>query len=139
MDQPTSTPAPADFDFDAFEDVSTAVLRIKTPDGLPTAMSITLAGPEHPERKKRGFVRQRKFRQEFAKLGKMPVSDPADDYDDETDELVANTLGWEGARVPYSAQAARALYVDPKRQWLRAQVAAALNERDRFTRSSAAS
>jgi hypothetical protein len=42
--------------------------------------------------------------------------------------LVANTIGWEGAAVPYSPQAALALYSDPKRQWLRSQVRAALDE-----------
>jgi hypothetical protein len=130
--------ATAPFDFDAFEDVPTTDLRIKDPNGLPTAMLITLAGPEHPDRKRRQFVRQRKFRAEFAKAGKMPVTDPSDDYDDETDELVACTLGWVGAAVPYSPSAARTLYADPKRQWLRVQVKAALDERDRFTRSSAA-
>jgi len=125
------------FDFNAIEDVPTAALRIKDRDGMSTPMVITLAGPEHPERKRRQFVRQRKFRAEFAKTGRMPVTDPAEDYDEETDELVANTLGWEGAAVPFTPAAARALYNDPKRQWLRAQVRVALDERDRFTRSSA--
>jgi hypothetical protein len=39
--------------------------------------------------------------------------------------------------VPYSAAAARALYTDPARVWLREQVATALEEREAFTRRSA--
>lgn len=130
MDQPT-------FDFETIEDTTTGEHRVKAPSGEPTAMVITLAGPEHPERKRRLMAKQRRLRAQLAKTGKMPVSDPADDEADEIDELVACTLGWLGAAVPYSPAAARALYSDPKRRWLRDQVAAALQERELFTRASA--
>ena len=35
--------------------------------------------------------------------------------------LVACTIGWTGAEPAFSKQAARAVYVDPKRRWLRDQ------------------
>ena len=54
------------------------------------------------------------------------MSDPEDDEADQVDMLVSCTLGWTGAAVPFSPQAARALYTDPKRRWLRDQVQAAL-------------
>jgi hypothetical protein len=129
-------PAPA-FDFNSIEDVPTGAYRVKDQTGAPTAMVINLAGPEHPERKKRLFARQRRLRAALSKTGKMPISDPADDEADELDDLVSSTLGWDGAAVPYSPQAARSLYGDPKRRWLRDQVVAALQERELFTRSSA--
>lgn len=129
--------APPLFDPTAFEDVPTGTVAIKDPNGAPTSMVITLAGPEHPERKRRMFARQRKLRAQLAKTGRLPMTDPEDDEADEIDDLVAYTLGWEGVATPYSRDAARDLYADPKRQWLRAQVKAALDERERFIRSSA--
>ena len=126
------------FDFTAFEDVSSAEVRIKNPaTGAPTPMAVTIAGPEHPERKRRTFARQRKLRAALAKTGKLPVNDPEDDDAEELEDLIAYTLGWTGAAVTYSPAAVREAYTDPKRRWLRDQVAAALQERERFTRSSA--
>lgn len=131
---------PEVFDFCTVEDVPSAPVRIKNPQtGAPTAMVVTLAGPEHPVRKQRLFARQRRLRSGLAKTGRLPMVDPEDDDADEIDDLVAFTLGWQGAAVPYSADAARALYSDPRRQWLRAQVKAALDEREAFTGSSARS
>lgn len=128
----------AEFDPLAFEDVSTGELRIKDPlTGAPTSMVITLAGPEHADRKRRMYVRQRRARAAMAKTGRLPVSDPEDDAADRLEELVASTLGWTGSAVQYSTDAARRLYGDPKRRWLCDQVQAALEERELFTRSSA--
>lgn len=132
------TDTTAAFDPLAFEDVSTGDLQVKNPlTGAPTGMVITLAGPEHPDRKRRLFNRQRRLRAILAKTQKMPVSDPVDDAADELDELVASTLGWTGAATPYTTDAARALYSDPKRRWLCDQVRQALDERELFMRSSA--
>jgi hypothetical protein len=78
-----------------------------------------LAGPEHPERKRRLHGRQRRLRAVLSKTGKMPVSDPEDDEADELDDLVACTLGWEGGAVPYSPGRARELYADSRLGWLR--------------------
>lgn len=125
------------FDFESFEDVSTGTLHVKTPTGAPTGVQITLAGPEPPDRKRRIFARQRRLRAAIAKTGKLPVADPEDDEADDLDELVACTLGWAGAAVPYSVEAARKLYADPKRRWLRDQVKAALDDRELFTRACA--
>ena len=74
----------------------------------------------------------------LAKTGKLQVGDPEDDAADQLDMLVACTLAWSGAAVPYSPAAARSLYGDKRRTWLRDQVQAALDERELFTRSSAA-
>ena len=130
-------------DLDTFEDVQTAVVVIKNPaTGAPTAASITIIGPEHPTRKKIQMDRSRKLRADFQRTGKVGVSDPLEDIDVQTDFLVACTVGWQGkvqAGVPldYSAEAARTLYTNPKRQWVRAQVVKALDEAERFISSSA--
>lgn len=126
------------FDLEAYEDVTSATVRIKDPTtGAPTPMVVTLAGPEHADRKRLTFARQRRLRAALAKTGKVPVSDPEEDDAEELDMLVACTLGWSGASVPYSPAEARRLYSDPKRRWLRDQVAAALQERELFTRACA--
>lgn len=125
------------FDFESYEDVSTGVLHVKTPTGAPTGMQITLAGPEQPDRKRRIFAKQRRLRSAIAKTGKLPMADPEDDEADDLDELVASTIGWSGAAVPYSPEAARKLYSDPKRRWLRNQVKAALDDMELFTRACA--
>lgn len=124
------------FDVTAYEDVTSADVRIKDPTtGAPTAMVVTLAGPEHADRKRIAFARQRRMRAVLSKTGKVPVSDPEDDEADELDTLVSCTLGWVGSSVAYSRDEARKLYSDPKRRWLRDQVAAALQERELFTRA----
>ena len=126
------------FDIDAYEDVVSADVRIKNPTtGAPTPMTVTLAGPEHPDRKRLTYAKSRRLRATLAKTGKLPTTDPEDDDADELELLVACTLAWTGASVPYSRDAARKLYADPKRRWLRDQVATALNERELFTQASA--
>lgn len=126
------------FDFTAFEDVESAEVRIKDPtSGAPTPMVVTLAGPEHPDRKRLLFAKQRRMRSQLSKTGKVQLNDPEEDEAEELDQLVACTLGWRGAPVAYSRDAARQLYTDPRRRWLRDQVQAALQERELFTRRSA--
>lgn len=135
MDQTTT----ALFDPLGIEDVPSAECTIKDPTtGAPTTMVITLAGPEHPDRKRRMFARQRRVRAEIAQHQRLPVVDPEEEEADEIEELVACTLGWKGAPMPYSPETARDLYANPKRAWLRLQVRAFLDRREAFTRSSAA-
>lgn len=127
------------FDFTAYEDTDSAEVRIKDPKtGTSTAMVVQLAGPEHPSRKRITLQRQRKMRQALSRTGKLPMSDPEEDEADQVDLLVACTLGWTGAAVPFTTKSARDLYEDPKRRWLRDQVQTALDDRELFTRSSAA-
>jgi hypothetical protein len=124
------------FDFTAFEDTTTAEVRIKNPStGAPTPMVVTLAGPEHPDRKRIIFAKQRRMRAVLAKTGQVKMGDPEEDEAEELDLLIACTLGWQGAPVAYSPKAARELYSDPKRRWLRDQVQTALQERELFTRA----
>lgn len=136
MDLATVSAADSVFDFEAIEDVQTAEVRIKDQNGLPTSMIVTLMGPEHPERKRVMMARQRRFRAEWSRTSKLPVVDPTDEYDEETADLVAFTIGWTGAKITFSREAAQRVYTDPKRQWLRVQVKKALDERERFLANS---
>lgn len=134
---PQDTPA-EELDILAFEDADSADLRIKHPvTGAPTAMVVQIAGPEHPLRRRLVLDRQRRLRAHLAKTGNMHISDPEDDAADDLELTVACTLGWRGAAQPYTPAAARALYADPKRRWLRDQVQAGLQDRALFMRSSA--
>lgn len=129
-------------DLNDFEDSSTTQLTLLHPQTkAPTKSTITLAGPEHPARKNLDLARTRKLRNEFNATGKMPTSDPLEDYERETDYLVAATLGWNltqgGKELEFSPAAARTLYTDPKKQWLRAQVRESINKSELFIKASA--
>lgn len=129
-------------DLDAFEDVMVSTLTLTNPKtGTPTASTIDILGPEHPDRKKLAIDRTRKLRTEFQRQGKIVPTDPLEDIEAETDYLVACTQGWSltvgGQALVYTPQAARELYTNPKRQWVRVQVKKALEDADRFISSSA--
>lgn len=132
----------ATLDLDDHEDISTGTLTLVNPSTLaPTTATITLASKEHQSRKQIDMARTRRLRSAFNQTGKMPVSDPVEDIADETEYLVASTLGWNltqgGVALAFSADAARKLYTDPKKHWVRAQVLAALNKSELFIKSSA--
>lgn len=129
------------FDLMGCEDTTSGEYRVRHPiSRAPTGMVVQLAGPEHPTRKSLLHARQRRMRAEIVQTGgKMPVLDPEAEEADEVDRLVACTLGWSGCATAYSPAAARAFYSDSKRRWFRDQVAAALEERELFTRASEAS
>lgn len=135
MTEATTTTQP--FDLMAFEDAESGDLRIKHPiTGAPTGMVVQLAGPEHPLRRNIALARQRRMRAQLAKTGAVQMSDPEDDAADDLEMLVACTLGWRGAAQPYSQAAARELFADPRRRWLRDQVQAGLLDRQLFMRAS---
>lgn len=130
-------------DLGEYEDMSSAELRIKHPStGAPTAAVVVIAGPEHPQRKRLALGRQRRMRAGWQKTGRLQLTDPEEDEADELETLVAATLGWRGLMVggqelQWSPQAARQLYLDPKRRYFRDQVRAGLDERELFIQRSA--
>ncbi len=129
------------FDFDAIETVESADLRIKDPTrtNAPTPFVITLASPIHPARKRIELAEQRRMQAALMKTGKLQLDDPEERELSLIDKLVAATLGWRGAKVPYSPAAARKLYSDPKRIYVRDQVRTALDDMELFTIACAAS
>lgn len=130
------------FNLADFEDTPSADVRIKHPQtGELTGIIITIAGPEHPQRKATAYAKQRRMRAEMAKTGRLPVTDPREDEQDALETLATITLGWsapEGSGMPaFSQAAALALYADTKRQWLRRQVQAFADEVESFIARSA--
>ncbi len=131
-----------DFDLDSYAYVQSADVVIKHPlTGQPTPVVITIASPEHPTRKRINMAAQRRLRSIISRTGKMPVTDPQEDADEELQTLVACTLGWRGVRikgdwVDFSAAAAHALYSDSTKRWLVDQVRDAMNARETFTQRS---
>lgn len=132
----------ASLDIDAYDDVPTGKLFLVDPKTKePTSTYIELASPEHESRKRIDLARTRKLRAEFSATGKMPSSDPLEDIEDETDYLVASSLSWNVARggvpVEFTAANVRALYTDPKKQWVRGQVRIGVNKTELFIKDSA--
>ncbi len=126
-------------DISTISELSEADVVIKHPvTGAPTGALVTLAGPEHPKRKQLLFTRTRKLRAKFQKAGKVQLDDPEDEEADGLSYLAACTLGWigigeDGKQIPFSTQAAADLYA--RVGWLKAQVAAALEEKENFIRA----
>lgn len=141
----SSNTAPADIDIDDFEDKESGVVTIKDPTtGAPTRFAITLAGPEHPTRKRITMNKQRRMRAALSKTGKLQLDSPEDDEAEQLTTLVECTLDWtglvrSGTPVPFSKAEARKLFEDPKRRWLRDQVQAAMDDREAFIARSATS
>ena len=133
------------FDITSIKDALSAPIDIKHPiTGAALGPSITLAGPEHPTRKAIDFAKSRKLRASIQKTGKLELSDPADDEQDAIEKLAACTLGWSGfteggAPLEFSAAAALKLYSTDGMGWLRAQLLAAMEERERFISACAPS
>jgi hypothetical protein len=108
----------------------------------PLGAAITVAGPEHPQRKKILHDRQRRLRAKFARTQKFAFADPAEEEADEIEYLAACTLGWRGItragqEIAFSAAEAGRLYADPELAWLRAQVRAGLDDLELFIKPSA--
>lgn len=107
----------------------------------PLGATVTLAGPDHPTRRKLVFNIQRKLRATFARKGKFEATDPEEDEAEATERLAQLTLGWSGIKrdgieLPFSIDAARALYTDAKLSWLRTQLLVALDDHENFIKGS---
>lgn len=148
------TPAPASIDLDDIQDLPSAEIELthpKTGDGL--GAFITLAGPEHPERKRLTMAMIRRMRTDAAraqaaaasasrngKQAPVAVSDPEEDTAETIENLAAITLSWRGMKfggqeIACSKQAALDLYRDPKRQWIVRQLVASMNAVEVFTKA----
>ena len=131
----TTITLPVDFDLMSFEDVQSADVRIKAPDtGAPTPLVISLAGPEHPKRRKIQLDRQRRLRAAAAHR-QSPARRPRRRR--AGGGRAAGRLhpgvdrhGGQRQVVEFSRAKALEIYTDPRRQWLRAQVKTALDDRE---------
>lgn len=129
------------FDLSTVEDVETAEVQLKR-NGQPLPIFVTLAGPEHPKRKRYAFDKQRKIRKQLAKTGKMEFGDPQDDEAEENDLLADCILDWRGVAfqgqpVLCNRESVMRLLTDKKRAWFRKSLLEAFNDLEAFTRVSA--
>lgn len=130
------------FDLSTVEDVESAEVQLKR-NGQPLPIFVTIAGPEHPKRKRFAFEKQRKIRKQLAKTGKMEFGDPAEDEAEENDLLTDCILGWrgvafEGKPLPCNRDNVTKLLYDKKRAWFRKAIKEAFDDQEAFTRVSAA-
>lgn len=133
----------ADMDIGEFENLMVADVFLKNPvTGAETASFIQLKGPENPDRVKIRNARIRRAQMDYQATEKVALKSPDEQYEEQTDDLVDATVGWRlkfsGKSHEYSPQAARLLYTDPLRAWLREQMLQALNQRTVFIKHSAA-
>jgi hypothetical protein len=127
------------YDFDTEETVDSFDLVVKTAAGDTTGLIIQMASPAHPQREAWEMAYKDRKRAALARSrGNLKgLGSAREEYDDETERLVACTLGWSGSKLPYSKAQARTIYCDPKRLHIRTQVRAALDDAESFTRRSA--
>ena len=132
-------------DLKQFEQQDVAEYTLETPTGERTDVVFMLAGPSHPARV--GFERKVSARtlREFNRRGKAQLPDDPDAlYEQQTDRLVAFTLGWsnlviEGKAVQFTADAARDLYENRRFGWVRSAVNGALEDLGNFIAGSSMS
>lgn len=130
------------FDLSQIVDVTSAEVALVHPlNKTPLGATITVAGPEHPQRRQFALEQKRRLRAKIQKAGRLVLEDPEHDAEETVNWLVACTLGWKGLRrdgldIPFTPAEARALYEDERLAWLREQVLAALEERELFISAS---
>lgn len=134
MTPDTNTPA---YDFDSEEVVDRADVQIKDSSGAATGLVITVASPVHAERRRFEFQAMNRKRAAIQKSSRFITSSAEEDFESETERLAVCTLAWTSKSVAYSREAARALYADPRRVHIRAQVKAAVDDLELFTRACA--
>lgn len=130
------------FQVGTITDTDSAEVDVKDPNTGRKIAGVTLAGPEHPKRKAILFAKQRRMRNVLQRTGKIELPDPTDEEQDNLDLLVACTLDWKdfasqgGEPLPFTAENARKVFGAPGNGWLKSLLLSALEERDRFIKSS---
>lgn len=133
------------FDVNTIRDKDLVEVEVKNPKtGEGVGAFVTIAGPEHPDRKALEFARQRRVREEVQRNRRVPVGDPEEEAAEALDVLVACTFGWrgfgdKGVEIPFTKDAARALFSRPELAWLRGQLLLDLQRGDLFIETSATS
>lgn len=131
------------FNLKSIKQVFSTEVQIKDPNGDPLGVTFELAGPEHPDRKRIYFSQARKHFKSVVKTGRGAAIEPEDAEAMKIENLAAYTLGWkglvdeEGMVIPFSKQAALALYQDPEMAWLVDQLDTVLGDKELFIKRSA--
>ena len=139
---PQGAPQASALDLDDAIQQESGTLVLKHPlTGAPTTLTVQLAGVTHPLRVAHYQAKQREIQKAMQLDGSYQLPDPADAEVDEIDYLARSTLGWHlvagGQPIAFSVDAARKLYADPRRHWVRQQVSQALGQQELFIGGSA--
>ena len=132
------------FKIGSIRDADSAEVVVKNPHTSLPLFTVTLAGPEHPKRKAIVFAKQRRMRQALQRTGKIEFSDPVDEEQENIDMLVACTLDWskdivdgdDNKPLSCTAENVRKFYTAEGHGWIRSFLMKALDENDRFIKSS---
>ena len=129
------------FDMSEVEDLESAEVQL-TRNGVPLPIWVTIAGPEHPKRKRYAIEKQRKIRKQLAKTGKMEFGDPAEDEAEENDLLADCVISWRGVvfngeKLDCTRSNLTQLLTDKKRAWFRRSVKEAFDDGEAFIKVSA--
>lgn len=130
------------FNLKKIKTLETFDVQIKDEEGNKTGVIFTLAGPNHTVRRNAQLALNRKMIAQANKTGKVELPDPEEAEKDRMKNLANATLAWTGyvdeggQPVPFSTDAALALYQDPAMLWLVDQVDSALGEKTNFTKRS---
>lgn len=133
------------FNLKKINTLETFEVEIKDDEGSGTGVFFTLAGPNHPVRRKAQLTLNRKMIAQANKTGKVELPDPEVAEVDRMNNLAESTLSWrgyvndEGEAVPFSTEAAHELYKIPAMMWLVDQVDAAMGAKENYTKKSSKS
>lgn len=135
-----------DFDICDTRDLESAEIQLKR-NGIPLPIFVTMAGPEHPLRKRFVLDKQRKARKALARSGKFEFADPSDEEAEQLDLISRCTLKWRtgdeqgvvlgGERLDCTPGNVIKAISAPERAWLRRSMQDAFDDGEAFISTSA--
>lgn len=133
------------FNLRSIKTVSTFDYEVKDNNGEATGVVFTIAGPTHPVQLAIKAEAQERVATMMKKGGKPDMKRAMKEAEERRADILSRcTLGWSGyvdeagAPVPFSTDAALALYKDPEMSWLADQVDEAMGNRDFFIKNDSA-
>lgn len=126
------------YKIDSIVELDTAEYTLRHPKtGAELGVVFTLAGPGHDKAVSLQSSRTARAQATFKKTGSFELLSYEEQQAQRVETAIARVLGWRGADVEYSKDAAREWFSKPSQQWVVRQIADALDETARFISDSA--
>lgn len=126
------------YKIDSIIELETAEYELRNPKtGAGLGVHFTLAGPGHEKAVALQSSRTARAQATFKKTGSFELLSYEEQQAQRVETVTARVLGWRGAEVEFSRDAARAWFSDPKQRWVVNQISEALDETARFISDSA--
>lgn len=126
------------YKIDSIVETDTAEYELRHPKtGAGLGVHFTLAGPGHDKSVALQSSRTARAQATFKKTGSFELLSYEEQQAQRVETCVARVLGWRGADVEFSRDAARTWFSDPKQRWVVNQISEALDENARFISDSA--